>query len=178
MPQGQPTPRRGARRARQASPSAAVVPAPRRTPAGDALSILVIRVFQLNGLLIAAGDSMARPTGQSSARWQVMAGAEDGPMTVAGIARALGLTRQSVQRVADLLERDGLAVYEDNPDHRRAKLLRLTPEGLQTLRTIQATQRQWADALGTKVGEANLQRASAVLERVIRALADRRPGRD
>jgi hypothetical protein len=37
------------------------------------------------------------------------------------------LARQGVQRLADVLVRDGLAVYEPNPAHRRAKLLRLTP---------------------------------------------------
>ena len=71
--------------------------------------------------------------------------------------------------MADLLERDGLAVYEENPRHRRAKLLRLTPEGRRVLGTIQAAQRGWADALGAENGEADLRRASVVLDRALRA---------
>src|SRR6476659_9181886 len=93
-----------------------------RSPSGDAFSSLVVQVLRLGGLLTAAGDALAAPAGQTSARWQVMAGAEHAPMTVAQIARRLGLTRQSVQRVADLLEREGLAIYEDNPDDMRAQL--------------------------------------------------------
>ncbi len=54
------------------------------------------------GLLTAAGDVLARPAGQTSARWQVLAAVEDAPATVADVARALGLARQSVQREADL----------------------------------------------------------------------------
>src|ERR671923_387801 len=142
----------------------------RRTPAGDAFSELWVRVFLLNGLFAAAGDALARPAGQTSARWQVLAAIEDRPATVAQIARVLRLTRQSVQRVADLLAADRLASYEDNPSHRRAKLLGLTDEGREVLSAIQDRQRAWADSLGAEVGEAELRGASAVLERVLAIL--------
>jgi DNA-binding MarR family transcriptional regulator len=66
--------------------------------------------------------------------------------------------------------RDGLAVYEDNPAHRRAKLVRLTPQGRTALRTIQTAQAAWADALGAELGQADLQQASVVLDRVLQAL--------
>ena len=56
-----------------------------RTPAGDAFSGLVVRVFRLNGLLAAEGDALARPVGQTSARWQVLAMVEGSPHTVAEI---------------------------------------------------------------------------------------------
>jgi len=144
---------------------------PARTPAGDAFTTLVVQVLRLNGHLIAAGDALARPAGQSSARWQVMGMAEHGPVTVAQIARALGLARQSVQRVADLLERDGLAEYVPNPADRRADLLQLTPEGRAALRAIQAAQRTWADALGAEIGEGELRRAGEVLGRVLEVVA-------
>ena len=149
---------------------------PKRTPAGDALSRLVIRIFQLNGLLTSIGDELAKPAGQTSARWQVLAAIEDEPLTVAQVARALRLMRQSVQRVADLLERDGLAAYEDNPAHRRAKLLRLTAAGHAALRSIQDAQRAWADGLGKTVGEADLTRATATLDRVLDAALRERGG--
>src|SRR5262245_7438727 len=116
-----------------------------RTPAGDALSRLVIEVLRLAGLLTVAGDRLAAPAGQTSARWQVLAAADHAPMTVAQIARALGLARQSVQQVADLLEAEGLCAYEDNPGHARAKLLRLARPGQAALARIQTAQRAWAD---------------------------------
>jgi DNA-binding MarR family transcriptional regulator len=146
----------------------------KRTPAGDAFSRLVIQVLQLNGLLTAAGDEMARPAGQTSARWQVLAAADHAPMTVAQIARTLNLARQSVQRVADLLEAEGLVVYEENPGHRRARLVALTPIGRRALRSIQAAQRVWADELGAGIGEAELVRTGATLDKTLRALSSRR----
>lgn len=143
----------------------------KRTPAGDAFSQVAFRVLRLAGLLNAAGDALAAPAGQSSARWQVLAAAEHGPATVAHMARMLGLARQSVQRVADLLEKDGLAAYRPNPDHQRAMLLELTPRGRAALAAIQRAQRTWADRLGAAVGEADLRRAAAVLDRISAALA-------
>ena len=138
-----------------------------RTAAGEAFSGLVVRIFRLNGLLAAAGDALARPAGQSSARWQVLAMVEEEDHTVAETARTLGLARQSVQRIADLLEADGLVRYVDNPRHRRARLIRLTGEGRAVLGRIQAAQRPWADGLGAAVGEARLRRLSADLDRVL-----------
>ena len=93
-----------------------------RTPAGNAWSEFVVLVFQLNGRLAGAGDELAQAAGQTSARWLVLAAVERAPASVADIARVLNLTRQSVQRVADVLEQDGLAKYQENPAHRRAKL--------------------------------------------------------
>lgn len=141
-----------------------------RTAAGDALSSLVAQVMRLSGLLTAVGDALAEPAGQTMARWQVLAAVERAPRSVADAARVLGLTRQSVQRVADLLVADGLAQYEDNPGHRRAKLVVLTARGRDALHTIQAAQHTWANALGADVGESELRRANAALARLADAL--------
>src|SRR5215218_9479719 len=120
----------------------------RRTAAGDAFSALVPRVFRLNGILEAEGDAIARPAGQTTARWQLLAMVEHEPATVARTARTLGQARQSVQRVADVLEAEGLVAYADNPSHRRARLVTLTDAGRAALATIQAAQRPWANAVG------------------------------
>jgi DNA-binding MarR family transcriptional regulator len=151
---------------------------PSRTAAGDGFSELVVRIFRLNGLLASAGDALARPAGQTSARWQVLAMIEDGDHTVAETARTLGLARQSVQRVADLLEAEGLVVYTDNPRHRRARLLRLTNAGRSALAQIQAGQRPWANEAGARIGESRLRRLNADLDVVLARLdEDRRRGR-
>lgn len=141
-----------------------------RTAAGDTFSALVIQIFRLHGLLSEAGDALARPTGQSTARWQVLAGAEHGPATVAQLARMLELTRQSVQRVANVLVAEGFAAYEPNPKDKRADLLRLTESGQAALQEIQARQRVWADELGEAIGEAELEQAQKLLARVAEAV--------
>ena len=117
--------------------------------------------------------ALAAASGQTSARWQVLAMVEDEPHTVAETARTLGLARQSVQRVADVLQADGLVTFEDNPRHRRARLVTLTPSGRTTLEAIQAVQRPWADALGRAIGERDLRRTNATLDRVLAAMRTR-----
>jgi DNA-binding MarR family transcriptional regulator len=151
-------------------------PAPQRSDEGDAFAALAIGVLHLAGHLTAAGDALTKPLGQSSARWQVLAAAGHATMSVAQIARALGVARQGVQRLADLLESDGLARYDDNPAHQRAKLLILTPKGEDVLAAIKARQAVWADALGAEIGAAPLREAGAVLARVLAALKARAPG--
>jgi DNA-binding MarR family transcriptional regulator len=143
---------------------------PRRTPAGDAMSAFAIRVFLVHGRLVAAGDALARPAGQTSARWLVLAAVEDEPLTVAQVARRLHLARQSVQPVANLLVRGRFAAFHENPRDRRAQLLALTPAGRESLGAIQAAQREWADALGARIGARRLGRAVAILDQVIRAM--------
>ncbi|HZD67656.1 MAG TPA: MarR family transcriptional regulator [Actinomycetes bacterium] len=150
-------------------------PPPPRTPAGDAFTTLLGQVIALTRRFTTVGEALAKPTGQTLARWLVLEAVQDAPATVAQIARGLHLARQSVQRLADVLVRDGLAAYQDNPAHRRAKLLRLTPQGRSALRTIQTAQRAWADALGAEIGEEDLRRASVVLDRVLQAV--RNPAR-
>jgi DNA-binding MarR family transcriptional regulator len=154
---------------RQHAVNAAAQPPP-RTPAGDAFTTLLGQVITLTRRFTTVGEALAKPAGQTLARWLVLEAVQDAPATVAQIARGLHLARQSVQRLADVLVRDALAAYEDNPAHRRAKLLRLTPQGRTALRTIQTAQRAWADALGAELGEADLRQASVVLDRVLQAV--------
>ena len=73
--------------------------------------------------------------------------------------------------VADLLEREGLAAYEPNPKHRRAKLLRPTEKGREALGTISVAQKAWSDAIGAEVGGKNLKHASALIDRIQRAVS-------
>jgi DNA-binding MarR family transcriptional regulator len=127
-------------------------------------------VFQLNGLLLAEGDRLAGPAGQTSARWQVMGVIDHGPQTVSQIARTMGLRRQSVQRTADLLAADGVAEYIDNPGDRRAQLLALTPSGRRALRKIERAQFEWARNHGEAIGRKSIESAADALEEIIAQL--------
>ena len=139
---------------------------PGRSAAGDALTELVMRVFRLNGLFLGAAEEMARPAGLTPARWQVLGAVLREPLPVSGIARAMGLTRQSVQRLADALVADGMAEYLPNPAHRRAKLLRPTAAGWAAIDTIRPLQYAWTHHVTADIGAAELRAAVATLDRV------------
>lgn len=121
------------------------------TRAGYAFSELLIEIFRANGAALAAGDVLTAPVGLTSARWQVMGAIGETPATVSHVARAMGLTRQSVQQVADALERDGFVVYRDNPHHKRAKLIALTNSGAKALAEVEARHALWANRLAKKL---------------------------
>ena len=136
---------------------------------------MIVPVIKLEAHFTRAGDAIAATGGQTLARWLVLEMVADEPATVAQAARRLGLTRQSVQRVANLLEADGLTEYLDNPVHQRSKLVRLTPRGRRTLQTIQGAQRVWADKVGAEIGEADFGHASRVVDRLTRVLTKHAP---
>ena len=138
--------------------------------AGEVLTSLIVPVIRLEAYFSRAGETIATAGGQTLARWLVLESVAEAPATVAQIARGLGYMRQSVQRVADLLERDGLTQYARNPAHQRSQLVRIRPLGRKALSTIQRAQRAWADRVGGEIGEAELRQASAVVDNLTRIL--------
>lgn len=129
----------------------------------QAFTELLLEVFRVNGLLLAAGDALTRPVGLTSARWQVLGVVEHGPVPVAHVARTMGLSRQSVQVTANGLKRDGFVTFAENPHHRRAKLLCLTDKGEEALVTLREQQALWAERIGSEHELADLERALETL---------------
>lgn len=151
---------------------------PGRSAAGDALTELVLRVFRLNGLFLGAAEEMARPAGLTAARWQVLGATLREPLTVSAIARAMGLARQSVQRLADALVEDGMAELVPNPAHRRARLLRPTERGWAAIGAIRPLQYAWTHRVTADIGADELRAAVATVDRVIARLEDGRGARE
>ena len=118
----------------------------------DLLSGVALTVFKLNGQFLSVAEDMARPVGITAAWWQVLGAVLDEPLSVSGIAREMGITRQSVQRIANILVSKGLAEYLPNPAHRRAKLVRPTGAGREAVARIDPAHAQVADKLADELG--------------------------
>lgn len=132
---------------------------------------VVLNVFRLNGRLIAAGDALVAPLGMTSARWQVIGAiASLGQAPVPRIAETMGLTRQSVQRIADELEALGIVAFAANPHHKRAKLIKLTAKGAGLYDETLQLQVPWAKNLGKGIDPRHLQIARDVLTQLRRRL--------
>lgn len=123
-------------------------------------------IFRINGLLMQAGESITGPIGQSSARWQVLGRLAYGAKTVAEMARDMGHARQSVQRVADILEKEGLIAYRAKPTDRRTSLLELTPKGFDVLKAIYSRQVAWSERVTNKLSPQNLEEATENLQQI------------
>lgn len=126
---------------------------------------LAISVFGLNGRLVDTGNQLVRGIGLTTAWWQVLGalGYSPTPLPVAHIARNMGLTRQSVQRVVDLLADQGLVGFEPNPHHQRAKLIVLTPKGRATLAAAEVAEAPLNKAVFDQIGGERIAAAVEVL---------------
>ena len=123
----------------------------RFTPAGAAASGLIEETFRLNGRLLAAGDALVGEMGITCARWQVLGAIAQAPDAepVARLARRIGLSRQNVQRIVNELVTDRLIRLEDNPHHKRAKLVALTSRGRRVHEEAERRQIHWVNVLVT-----------------------------
>jgi DNA-binding MarR family transcriptional regulator len=130
-------------------------------PAADAATDAIFAVCKLHGHLIALGDRMVKPFGLTSARWQILGSIAlaETDVTVPQIARNLGLSRQAVQRVANDLEQAGLIAYGENPHHKRAKLVRLSPAGEDTYRKADRAYAAWANAAFSDLSASGIHKA-------------------
>jgi DNA-binding MarR family transcriptional regulator len=137
----------------------------------DPLTDLVLSIFRLNGLLLRAGDRLTAGSGLTTARWQVLGAVLHEPLTVAAIARHMGLARQSVQRTADLLVEEGLCEYLPNPAHRRAKLLISTDQGLNSVRRLGPGVSAWSKRVRESVGDDVIDAATGSVNELMSALA-------
>ena len=130
---------------------------------------LVRAIFRINGLLLADGDRMAERVGLTSARWKVIGiiALSSAGVTVPGIARSLGQSRQAVQRITDVMYTDGLIRYVDNPRHKRSALVQLTDEGQEVYQALRNVQDPWAIGLIDDAPLEELEAALRLLQRLI-----------
>jgi DNA-binding MarR family transcriptional regulator len=145
------------------------------TPAGEAFTHLVLEVFRLNGRLLSVGDRLVGELGLTSARWQVLGALRSAPrpLTVSQIARTMGLQRQSVQRLVDVMAENRLLDLIDNPGHRRAKHVVLTRRGLETVRSAERLQASWANAVPDGISAKELTQAHRLLREIRHRLVER-----
>lgn len=136
---------------------------------------LALAVFAANGRLVSAGNELVAPLGLTSAWWQVLAALRYSPVPLpaASIARNMGLTRQAVQRIIDLLAERGLIAFEDNPHHQRAKLVVLTPTGTATVTGAEQAVAPFDQAIADRVGAERIRDAIRILEEMTAVISER-----
>ena len=141
----------------------------------DAITDLVLETFRLNGRLLVTGDALVADLGLTSARWQVLGAMALSPLplSVAQIARNMGLTRQAVQRLANEMRADGLVRFAPNPHHQRAKLVLLTATGKTAFAAVMKRQSAWATELGRGLHASQIKTAAGMLRTIRQRLDDR-----
>jgi DNA-binding MarR family transcriptional regulator len=146
----------------------------KRTPAGDALTDLILDLFRLNSRMLASGDRLVAELGLTSARWQILGAilTAERPQPVAWLARDLGANRQNVQRIVNDLHEEGLVAFETNPHHRRAQLVVLTDKGRQAFDTAMRLQAPWINNLADGLLVKDIKTVHQVITALRRKLED------
>lgn len=143
-----------------------------RTPAGAALTDLILDLFRLNSRMLAAGDRLVADLGLTSARWQILGAivATDRPQPVAWLARDMGAHRQNVQRIVNDLAREDLVAFAPNPHHRRVPLVVLTDKGKQVFEAAMRLQAPWVNQLSAGLPVADIETTHQVMTALRRKL--------
>ena len=131
---------------------------------------LVLSIFRLNGLLIAEGDALTEKLGLTHARWKVIGAIalSNAGLTVPGVARVLGQSRQAVQRITDVMVEDGLLAYQRNPKHKRSVLITLTEEGNHVYNMLREQQDPWVMENTQELPIEELDQALRLIRRLIK----------
>ncbi|GAA0824022.1 MarR family winged helix-turn-helix transcriptional regulator [Colwellia asteriadis] len=140
---------------------------------GYTFTEIVLETFKLSGLLAVEGDKLTEEHGLSSARWKILGSLARAstPLTVPQIARSMGQSRQAVQRLVDIMCKDGLLHFLDNPNHKRAKLVNLTAKGNDILGKMEEKQIPWAKMHSSYIKENDLEVTLATLKSISRLLS-------
>ena len=122
----------------------------------------------MNGEMLDAGNQLTKPLGLTSARWQVMGAIElsGSALTVAQIARRMGLARQGVQRIVNDLVDLELLELKPNLDHKRSALVALTNKGEDAMSKIDAAQIAWVNELANGFSQRQLSQAVKAIRSV------------
>jgi DNA-binding MarR family transcriptional regulator len=132
--------------------------------------VIIADIYELAGRFRDYGEAIAQTVGQTQARWQVMSAASAEPHTVPQIARVLGVTRQNVQRIADLLVAEGSAEYQDNPDHRASPHLVLTKRGRTAFEQLMKAAGGYHARLARKLSSSDVVSLQRGLRRLLEAM--------
>ncbi|MCB1516187.1 MAG: MarR family transcriptional regulator [Hyphomicrobiaceae bacterium] len=144
----------------------------KRNKGGDAVTQLLLTTFKLNGRFLEAADALSAPSGLTAARWQVLGTLMWRDMTVSEVAREMGLSRQAVQRLANVLADEGMLTFVDNPGDKRAKLASATQAGRDAIGTLRERQHVWANSVADGVATDEIEAAIALMQKIV----DRLPG--
>ena len=133
---------------------------------------LVTGVIQLANLLmrhLAPVFEKARVTPQQWAILAALANAES-PLTLAGLARAMLVSKQNMTGMVGRLEELGLVERQADPRDLRSSRLLLTRRGRATVEKLRPAYEAWRRELGSDLAERDLAALTRTVDRLIERL--------
>ena len=133
---------------------------------------LVVGVIQLANLLtrrLAPIFEKANVTPQQWAIVVALAGSEE-PLTLAGLARKMLVSKQNMTGMVARLEQLGLAERYDDPKDLRSSRVQLTRRGRSLVERFRPVYEEWRSRLGGELSEREIASLTRTVDRLISEL--------
>ena len=142
---------------------------PSRTPARirDRPTWLISRAYARSSALLAAGFE-SRGNGLRGYHYRLLAALEQwGPASQADLGRDTGIDRSDVTAALAELETRQLVERKVDPDHKRRKIVTITPQGIKVLQELDAAVDETQDALLAPLTEAQRRQFITLMSRLL-----------
>src|SRR3954454_8869426 len=130
---------------------------------------LIVGVIQLANLLTRRLAPIFEKSKITPQQWAVLSvlGESDAPMTLAGLARKLLVSKQNMTGMVARLEQLGLAERGDDPNDLRSSRVQLSRRGRATVDKLRPAYSEWLGKLGKDVSESDMEALNADVEGVL-----------
>jgi len=134
---------------------------------------LVAGIIQLANLItrrLAPTFEKARITPQ---QWAILSALDDAdePMSLAGLARRMMVSKQNMTGMIARVEQLGLADRTSDPNDLRSSRVQLTRRGRSVVEKFRPLYDQWRGSLGDEVADRDLATAARVVEKLLHQLS-------
>ena len=111
---------------------------------------LVTGVIQLANLLTRRLGPVFEKAKITPQQWSVLSAlsAEEAPVTLVGLSRRLGVTKQNMTGMMSRLEQLGLAERNDDPQDLRSSRVQLTRRGKTLVEKLRPAYEEWIASIG------------------------------
>jgi MarR family transcriptional regulator for hemolysin len=134
---------------------------------------LVAGIIQLANLLTRRLAPIFEKAKVTPQQWAILSALDtsDEPMTLAGLARRMMVSKQNMTGMIARLEQLGLADRAGDPNDLRSSRVQLTRRGRTLVEKFRPAYEQWRGALGGEVSERDLASATRVVEKLLDRLS-------
>jgi DNA-binding MarR family transcriptional regulator len=141
-------------------------------PAAEAERDLVVGVIQLANLLMRRLAPIFEKASVTPQQWAILAALADAqtPLTAAGLARKMLVSKQNMTGMVARLEQLGLAERHGDPNDLRSSRVQLTRRGRALVEKFRPAYEEWRSKLGGDLSERDLAALTRAVDRLIAEL--------
>ena len=133
---------------------------------------LVAGVIQLSNLLMRHMAPVFERAGVTPQQWAILTAlaVAEQPLTLAGLARVMLVSKQNMTGMVARLEQLGLVERQGDPQDLRSSRLMLTRRGRSTVEKLRPAYEEWRRELGGEIPERELAAVTRTVDRLIERL--------